>query len=132
VAEEVLLLRAEIALNQGELDGAAHLCQRILDSDPLSVHGHFLLGLVCWTRGDERTAIEEFKKVVYLRGDNVLARFYLGDLYALGGQVDEAKREYANAVWLLEERPESFDARFAGGFSPGLLIDTCRSRLQAL
>jgi chemotaxis protein methyltransferase CheR len=92
VAEEVLLLRAEIALNQGELDGAAHLCQRILDSDPLSVHGHFLLGLVCWTRGDERTAIEEFKKVVYLRGDNVLARFYLGDLYALGGQVDEAKR----------------------------------------
>jgi hypothetical protein len=32
----------------------------------------------------------------------------------------------------LQERSDSLDERFAGGFSAGLLIDTCRSRVEDL
>lgn len=132
VPESVVLLRAEIALNQGDLEKAVQLCDRIIQNEPLSVAGHYLLGIIYRTREEEGRAIEEFKKVLYLESDHALARFNLGDLYSQVGQLEEAKLEYANVVRLLKEVPESFDERLAGGFSPALLVDTCLSRLGGL
>ncbi|UCG13606.1 MAG: tetratricopeptide repeat protein [Deltaproteobacteria bacterium] len=130
--ESLLLLQAEIALNQGDLEKALQICEDIVQREPLSVAGHFMLGLVYRSRADEHKAIAEFKKVVFLQPDNALARFNLGDLHSQTGQIDEAKTEYSNAAQLLIERPESFDDRFAGGFSVALLIDICCSKLQTL
>jgi chemotaxis protein methyltransferase CheR len=130
--ESILLLQAEIALNQGDLDKAVQFCERVIQREPLSVAGHYLLGVIYLTWEDEARAIEEFKKVLYLEPEHALARFNLGDLYSQVGQVDEARLEYANVVRLLEKMPESLDERFAGGFSPALLIDTCLSRIRAL
>ena len=48
------------------------------------------------------------------------------------GQVDQARLEYVKVARLLEKKPKSLDARFAGGFSPALLIDTCLSKIKAL
>ncbi len=131
-SERVLLLQAEICLNQGDLEKAAQLCQRIISSEPLSVAGYYLLGVVYRSWEKEGKAIEEFKRVLYLKPKHALARFNLGDLYSQVGQLDEAKLEYANAVRLLREVPDSFDERLAGGFSPTLLIDTCLSRIKEL
>ena len=128
----VLLLQAEIALNQGDLEKAVHLCERILQGEPLSIAGHYLLGVVYLTWEDEGRAIEEFKKVLYLEPEHALARFNLGELYSQVGRLDEARLEYANVARLLEKMPGSLDERFAGGFSPALLIDTCLSRIRAL
>ena len=130
--ESVVLLRAEIALNQGDFEKAVRLCDRIIKNEPLSVAGHYLLGIIYRTQEEEGRAIEEFKKVLYLEPEHALARFNLGDLYSQVGQPDEAKVEYTNAVRLLKEVPESFDERLAGGFSPALLIDTCLSRINDL
>ncbi len=130
--ESILLLQAEIALNQGELEKAVQLCERIVEREPLSVAGHYLLGVIYLTWEDEARAIEEFKKVLYLQPEHALARFNLGDLYSQVGQFDEARLEYANVVRLLKKMPESLDERFAGGFSPAVLIDTCLSRIRAL
>jgi len=130
--ESILLLQAEIALNQGDLDKAVQFCERIVQREPLSVPGHYLLGVIYLTWEDEARAIEEFKKVLYLEPEHALARFNLGDLFSQVGQFDEARLEYANVVRLLEKMPESLDERFAGGFSPALLIDTCLSRIKAL
>jgi chemotaxis protein methyltransferase CheR len=129
---EALLLQAEIALNQGDMADAAKVCQKVIGVEPLSVAGHYLLGIIYRILEKEEKAIEMFKKVVYLKPDQALAHFYLGELHALGGDLDTAGRYYANAVRLLQESPESFDNRFAGGFSLGLLVDTCRSRLESL
>jgi tetratricopeptide (TPR) repeat protein len=131
-SERILLLQAEIALNQGDFEKAAELCKMTIISVPLSVTGHFLLGIVYRTWEKEHEAIEEFKKVVYLQPEHALARFNLGDLYSQVGQIDEAKLEYANVVRLLNEVPDLFDERFAGGFSPTLLVDTCLSRIKEL
>jgi chemotaxis protein methyltransferase CheR len=131
-SERILLLQAEIALNQGDLEKAAELCKTTIIGVPLSVTGHFLLGIVYRTWEKKHEAIEEFKKVVYLQPEHALARFNLGDLYSQVGQIDEAKLEYANVVRLLNEVPDLFDERFAGGFSPTLLVDTCLSRIRAL
>ncbi len=128
----ILLVQAEIALNQGELEKAVQLCERIVEREPLSVAGHYLLGVIYLTWEDEARAIEEFKKVLYLQPEHALARFNLGDLYSQLGQFDEARLEYANVVRLLKKMPESLDERFAGGFSPAILIDTCLSRIRAL
>jgi chemotaxis protein methyltransferase CheR len=130
--KSVILLQAEIALNQGDLEKAAQLCEKIILREPLSVAGHFLLGIVYRTWEDESRAIEELKKVVYLKPDHALAHFNLGEIYSKAGQLDEAKLEYTNVVRLLKEVPESFDEQFAGGFSPTLLVDTCLSRLRIL
>lgn len=131
-SESVLLLQAEIVLNQGDLAKAVQLCQRIVRRKPLSVAGYYLLGVAYRTWEKERKAIEEFKRVLYLKPEHALARFNLGDLYSQVGQLDEAKLEYANVVRLLREVPDSFDERLAGGFSPTLLIDTCLSRIKEL
>lgn len=131
-SESVLLLQAEIVLNQGDLAKAVQLCQRIVRRKPLSVAGYYLLGVAYRTWEKERKAIEEFKRVLYLKPEHALARFNLGDLYSQVGQLDEAKLEYANVVRLLREVPDSFDDRLAGGFSPTLLIDTCLSRIKEL
>jgi tetratricopeptide (TPR) repeat protein len=90
------------------------------------------MGVIYLTWEDEARAIEEFKKVLYLEPEHALARFNLGELYSQVGRSDEARLEYANVVQLLKKIPESLDERFAGGFSPALLIDTCLSRLKAL
>jgi chemotaxis protein methyltransferase CheR len=131
-SESVLLLQAEIFLNQGDLEKAVQLCQRIISCEPLSVAGYYLLGVVYRTWEKERKAIEEFKRVLYLESEHALARFNLGDLYSQVGQIDEARLEYTNVVQLLRKVPDSFDERFAGGFSPTLLIDTCLSRIKEL
>jgi chemotaxis protein methyltransferase CheR len=130
--EDMVLLQVEIALNQGDLEEAAQLGESVVNSDPLSVAARFLLGIVYRTMDDGEKAIAEFKRVVYLKPNHALARFYLGDLYSQAGQNEEAKLEYNNAVRLLNEGPDSFDERFAGGFSPTLLVDTCNSRLHTL
>jgi tetratricopeptide (TPR) repeat protein len=130
--EAVLLLQAEIALNQGGLEKALRWCDRIVKRHPLSVAAHFLLGVIYRTWANEAGAVEEFKKVIYLDPKHALARFNLGDLYSETGRPEEAKREYLNVVRLLREVNHSFDEQFAGGFSPALLIDTCLSRIKAL
>ena len=130
--ESVILLQAEIALNRGDLDKAVQLCERIIQEGPLSAAGHYLLGIIYRTWEDEGKAIEQFKKVLYLEPEHALARFNLGDLFSRVGQFEEAIREYQHVVRLLGKRPESLDDRFAGGFSPALLIDTCLSKIKAL
>jgi chemotaxis protein methyltransferase CheR len=130
--ESVMLLQAEIALNRGELDEAAQLCEMIVQREPLSIAGHYLLGIIYQTEENEARAIEEFRKVLYLETEHALARFNLGDLYSRVGQVDEAKLSYLKVARLLKRKPKSLDDRFAGGFSPALLIDTCLSKIKAL
>jgi chemotaxis protein methyltransferase CheR len=130
--ESVILLQAEIALNRGDLDKAVQLCERLVQREPLSIAGHYLLGIIYRTWEDEARAIEEFRKLLYLEPEHALARFNLGELYSQVGQFDEARVEYVEVVRLLKKMPESLDHRFAGGFSPALLIDTCLSKIKAL
>ena len=130
--ESVILLQAEIALNRDDLDEAVQMCERIFQREPLSITGHYLLGIIYRTQEDEARAIEEFRKVLYLEPEHALARFNLGDLYSQAGQVGEARLQYLKVTRLLEKKPKSLDHRFAGGFSPALLIDTCLSKIKAL
>jgi chemotaxis protein methyltransferase CheR len=130
--KKALLLQAEILLNQGRAAEAAVLCEEVIRREPLSVAGHYLLGIIHRTLENEDQAVEMFKRVVYLRPQHALARFHLGELYARRNEREAARREYANALRLLQERSDSLDERFAGGFSAGLLIDTCRSRVEDL
>jgi len=130
--ESVMLLQAEIALNQGDSDKAVQLCERIVQAEPLSIAGYYLLGIIYRAREDEARAIEEFRKVLYLEPEYALARFNLGELYSRLRQYEKARLEYVHVVRLLKKKPESLDERFAGGFSPALLIDTCVSKIKAL
>ena len=130
--KKALLLHAEILLNQGRAVEAAVLCEKVIRREPLSVAGHYLLGIIHRTLEDDDQAVEMFKRVVYLRPQHALARFHLGELHARRNELEAARREYANALRLLQERSDSLDERFAGGFSAGLLIDTCRSRVEDL
>jgi chemotaxis protein methyltransferase CheR len=130
--KKALLLQAEILLNQGCAAEAAAICKKVIQREPLSVAGHYLLGIIYRTLENDDQAVEMFKRVVYLRPQHALARFHLGELYARRNEREAARREYVNALRLLQERNDSLDERFAGGFSASLLIDTCRSRVDDL
>jgi len=130
--KKALLLQAEILLNQGCAAEAAVFCEKVIRREPLSVAGHYLLGIIYRTLEDEDRAVEMFRRVVYLRPEHALARFHLGELYARRNDREAARREYATALRLLQGQSDSLDERFAGGFSAGLLIDTCRSRVEDL
>jgi tetratricopeptide (TPR) repeat protein len=129
---KALLIQAEILLNRGCATEAAASCREVIRREPLSVAGHYLLGIIHRTLEDDDQAVEMFRRVVYLSPQHALARFHLGELYARRNEREAARREYANALRLLQDRSDSLDERFAGGFSAGLLIDTCRSRIEDL
>jgi chemotaxis protein methyltransferase CheR len=124
--------RAKELLEMGKPEQAGDLLAPYLEKATASETVYYLLGVVYRTWEKERKAIEEFKRVLYLESEHALARFNLGDLYSQVGQIDEARLEYTNVVQLLRKVPDSFDERFAGGFSPTLLIDTCLSRIKEL
>jgi chemotaxis protein methyltransferase CheR len=129
---EAALLRAEILLNQGRAAAAKTVCEEVIRREPLAVAGYYLLAIIHRAAEEADLAVDMFRRVVYLRPEHALARFHLGELYAQRKEREAARREYGNAIRLLRERSDSLDQRFAGGFSPGLLIDTCRSRLEDL
>jgi chemotaxis protein methyltransferase CheR len=129
---EAVLLQAEILLNQGRAAEAKAVCEGVIRREPLTVAGHYLLAIIHRTTEEADLAVDMFRRVVYLRPEHALARFHLGELYARRNEREAARREYGHAIRLLRERSDSLDQRFAGGFSPGLLIETCRSRLEDL
>lgn len=98
-----LLLKAHIQLNRKEFEQAEISARHVLQTDPWSIDALILLGLSAKWRELIDEAVRWFKQAVYARHECWLARYYLADLYRVGGELDKARREYRGVLQLLSQ-----------------------------
>jgi len=127
-----LLLRAALLTHQGELEPAVLACQRLLEVDELNAGAHYLLALCCERRQDMAAAVEHDLTAVYLDAGFAMPHLHLGLMARRRRDVEAARRELGQALWLLEREDASRLLLFGGGFARNALLALCRSELERL
>ncbi|HVP35681.1 MAG TPA: tetratricopeptide repeat protein [Terriglobales bacterium] len=94
--------------NQGKIDAALGLLQRVVLLEPGFPEAHNFLGLAYYKTGKTEEAELEFRKTIELRPDYVDAYVNLGNLYTTSNQVDQAIKTYEKAVKLKTEEPDVY------------------------
>lgn len=82
---------ADACLCRGDVDEAIEVCRRGLRYRPSYVTGHLVLGRAFVAARDDRSAEDEFRKVLRLDPDNPAALGHLAQLAAREGQPDRAR-----------------------------------------
>jgi chemotaxis protein methyltransferase CheR len=123
------LTKATILANEAKYKEAADILGKIIEVDNLSVEAYYLLGVLSYKSGDLKEAETQFRKVIYVTPDSVLAYFNLGNMYLYQRKFSAAAREFKNAVRLLEKRPKDEQVRFCEDFTVEFLLRACRNNL---
>ncbi len=126
------LAKATTLANEAKYKEAADILGRIVQVDNLSVEAYYLLGVLSYKTGDLTEAEAQFRKVIYVAPDSVLAYFNLGNMYLYQRKLREATREFKNAVRLLEKRPKDEQVRFCEDFTVDFLLRACRNTLAQI
>jgi chemotaxis protein methyltransferase CheR len=123
------LKKATILANESKYKEAAEILGKLIEEDNLSVEAYYLLGVLSYKTGDLKEAEAQFRKVIYVTPDSVLAYFNLGNMYLYQRKFNAAAREFRNAVRLLERRPKDEQVRFCEDFTVEFLLRACRNNL---
>jgi chemotaxis protein methyltransferase CheR len=97
-----LVLLGYLRLSEGRVDTAAECARRALACNPIFPDAHLLEGLIAREQGRHEEAMTAFKRALYLEPASALARYQLGQLYALRSQRRRAQHEFAEAIRLLD------------------------------
>jgi chemotaxis protein methyltransferase CheR len=123
------LTKATILANEAKYKEAAEILGKLIEEDNLSVEAYYLLGVLSYKTGDLKGAEAQFRKVIYVTPDSVLAYFNLGNMYLYQKKFRAATREFKNAIRLLEKRPKDEQVRFCEDFTVEFLLRACRNTL---
>jgi chemotaxis protein methyltransferase CheR len=126
---EVLLLRAVLLTHSGRFADAERACERLLSLDHLHAGAHYLLALCREGSGDTSGAVYHDQVAVYLDPGFAMPHVHLG---VLGRRTDDrvtARREFEQAIMLLQREDTSRILLFGGGFSRDALVALCRTEL---
>lgn len=127
-----LLLRAALLTHQGELVAAETACRQLLELDELNAGAHYLLAL-CFERREQLTvAAEHARTAIYLDAGFAMPHLHLGLMARRNRDVEGARRELGQALWLLEREDPARLLLFGGGFTRSALLKLCRSELENL
>ena len=97
-----LVVLAYLYLSGGRREPAVDLARRALALDPLCPDAHLLEGLVAREEGRHEESQAAFRRALYLEPASALARYHLGQVYAVCGQRRKAEREFSEAIRFLE------------------------------
>ena len=128
---EVLLLRATLLAHSGEPARAEAICAELLELDELNSGAHYLLALCREAAGDRRGAVAQDQVAVYLDPSFAMPRLHLGLLARRAGDADAARKEFGDALVLLQREDASRLLFFGGGFSREALTALCRAEIAA-
>ena len=128
---DVLLLRAVLLTNGGELTAAEALCAEVLRRDELSAGAHYLMALCREGAGDRAGAADQDQTAAYLDPSFAMPRLHLGLLARRSGDQNAAQRELREAHRLLQSEEPSRLLLFGGGFTREALLALCRAELTA-
>jgi len=126
------LAKATILANEAKYEEAADILGKIVQADNLSVEAYYLLGVLSYKTGDLKEAEAQFRRVIYVEPDSVLAYFNLGNMYLYQRKLRQAARELKNAIRLLEKRPKDEQVRFCEDFTVDFLLRACRNTLAQI
>lgn len=125
----VLLLRAALLTHSGLFGSAEEACRRLLDIDDLSAGAHYLLALCYEGAGNLGGAADRDRVAIYLDPEFAMPHVHLGLLARHAGDVEATRREFGQAVTLLQREDALRILLFGGGFSRGALITLCRAEV---
>jgi chemotaxis protein methyltransferase CheR len=125
----VLLVKAMLLVHSGQLEAAADACRRLLLIDELNAGAHYVLALCSEHAGLAERASEHDRIAAYLDPAFAMPRLHLGLLARRAGDRDCARRDLAQALFLLKREDASRVLLFGGGFDRAALIALCESAL---
>ncbi len=118
--------------NEARYGEAADILAKVIEADNLSVEAYYLLGVLSYKSGHLKAAETQFRKVIYVTPDSVLAYFNLGNIYLYQRKFREAAREFRNATRLAEKRPKDEQVRFCEDFTVEFLLRACQNNLSEI
>lgn len=126
---DVLLVKAVLLAQGGQLAAAEEVCRRLLVIDGLNAGAYYVLALCREHAGDRERAMEHDRFAAYLDAAFAMPRLHCGLLARHTGDRDGARRELAQALLLLQREDVSRLLLFGGGFSRDALIALCQSAI---
>jgi chemotaxis protein methyltransferase CheR len=126
---DVLLLRAAILTNQGELAEAGRACDSLLAHDPHHAGARYLVALRLDQEGDRAGALEQGGAAGELEPTFAMPHVHRGLLLRRAGDLVGARAAFARALELLPGEPEARVLLFGGGFDRDALVRLCRAEL---
>jgi chemotaxis protein methyltransferase CheR len=128
---DVLLLRAALLTQRGQLTEAEEACARLLDVDGLNAGAHYLLALCREGVRDLTGAENHDQAAIYLDPGFAMPHLHLGLLARRAGDRTVAQDELGQALLLLQREDRSRVMLFGGGFSREALVALCRTELMS-
>lgn len=126
---EAMLVRSYAHADAGDLEAAIADATAAVAIDPLLAPARYILGIIYLREGDESAALAEFKRTIYIDHEFVLAHFNAANIHRARGALEDACREYENALQTLASNPTGSWTVFLGGFRSDLLAKTCERSL---
>ncbi len=130
--DQARVAHATLLSNQGKYDEAMLKLNEILIDNNLSEEAYYLLGILKNRTQEYEEAVKMFQKALYVNPKNILAVFYLGEVYRETNQNALAKKTYQNVLKILKELPSDQALSLFEEFTPDLLGQACAKRLDAL
>ncbi|MBU2490540.1 MAG: hypothetical protein KKA60_14225, partial [Proteobacteria bacterium] len=104
-SRESLLARARELADRGDLENGRKACGEYLEKSPADPEGHFLLGIILQSMGDDELALRHFGKTLYLNPRHQEAMSCMAFLLEGRGEHGKALRMRERAQRILQAEP---------------------------
>lgn len=117
---------AFIYANKGQDELASHMIKQALSIEDLLPEAYFLRALLSEKDGDIEGAVKDYRNVILLDTDFVMAHFNLAVLYMKQGLMKDSRRELKNTLEILKKFDTEKQVKFSGGLHREALIQLCQ------
>jgi chemotaxis protein methyltransferase CheR len=128
---DVLLLEAVLLVQDGQIAAARDVCSVLLAADEMNAGANYILGLCFEGAGENRKAVHHYSIASHLDPLFAMPAFRRGLLARRAGKFDEARRDLALALELLQREDISRLLLFGGGFTRATLTTLCAAEIKA-
>ena len=118
--------------DQGNLESAAQLCERLLDREKLNPVAYFYHALILEQMGRRRETQEALRRAIYLDRNFIIAHYYLGLIQQRLRQPKDAFRCFRNVIHLLAGLPADQLIPAADEFTVSELRQLAQIHMEAL
>jgi chemotaxis protein methyltransferase CheR len=87
-----------LCADRGEWACAQYHCESAIKHDPLNLDAHYILAQVYEHEGQFESALNEYRRVVFLDRRYVLGMLGMANIWRQMGNVDDARRSYRNIL----------------------------------
>lgn len=117
---------AFIYANKGQDELASQMIKQALAIEDLLPEAYFLRALLSEKDGDIEGAVRDYRNVILLDADFVMAHFNLAIIYMKQGLMKDSRRELKNTLEILKKFDTEKQVKFSGGLHREALIQLCR------